>query len=158
MTDPPSPRSKLRYYLAIVIALALVLVGIGVGRPGAVAERARAAFREGISIQEGILAIAPEDRRFSLVAVAQPETLGRTSTLRFEGESVVVAARNRLSKSGRVTIHEALAQLSGELAALEVPKQDAASAGQLSGWRVELDFGDEVRVELRLSPQGKILP
>jgi hypothetical protein len=151
MNEPSPKRSKLRYYLVGVLAVAVVLLGVGLGAPSArgAAERSRAALEAGVSIQEGLLAIAPEDRRFSLVVVAQPESLGRTSTLRFDGEAVVVAARNRLSKSGRVTLHEALAQLSGELASVDEG---------LKGWRVELDFGDEVRAEVLLSPEGKILP
>ncbi len=152
--NQPSPTpapSKLRYYVVALVALVVVLVAIGVGAraPQAAAERARAALRPGISIQEGLLAIAPEDRRFSLVVVAEPDTLGRSSTLHFEGDAVRVVARDRFSKSGRVTLHEALAQLSGELASV---------SGQPLGWRAVLDFGDELRTEVRLSPQGEILP
>lgn len=154
MTEPSNPTptpSKLRYFLVGGIALLTVLIAIGVQAraPQAAAERARAALRPGISIQEGLLAIAPEDRRFSLVVVAQPEALGRSSTLHFEGEAVRVVARDKLSKSGRVTLHEALAQLSGELASAE---------GELTGWRAELDFGDERRARVPLSALGQILP
>lgn len=160
MTPSPASRSKLRYYLVTLIAVAGLLIGIGIGRetPGARASRARAKLQAGLSLQEGLLAVPDADRVFSLVAVAQPEGLGRTSKLQFLGPSGVrVVARNRLSKSGTVTLHEALAQLSGELASLE-PGGNPEHEGQLQGWRVELDFGDEVRATLRLSPEGKLLP
>ena len=152
--NQPSPTpapSRLRYYVVGVVALAVILAAIGVRSraPQAAAERARAALRPGISIQEGLLAIAAEDRRFSLVVVAEPESLGRSSTLHFEGDAVRVVARDRFSKSGGVTLHEALAQLSGELASVE---------GQPLGWRGVLDFGGELRTEVRLSPRGEILP
>lgn len=149
---PSSPRrSRLRFYVVALVALLLILVTVGVRvrAPEAAAERVRAALRPGISIQEGLLAMAPEDRRFSLVVVAQPEGLGRSSTLHFEGEAVRVVARDKLSKSGRVTLHEALAQLSAELASTE---------GKLAGWRAELDFGDGRRATALLSARGQILP
>lgn len=67
----------------------------------------------------------------------------------FDGDAVEVRARDHLSKSGRVSLHEALAQLSAELASAEPG---------LAGWEAELSWSEEAKAVVVLSPEGRIQP
>ena len=153
--SPPGARSKLgrgKIGRSVAVALALLLgagllVEFGLPDPGPA--HVRSALRPGKTLQEGVLAIAPEHRRFTFHLRSLPRGEVKTSTLRLKGESVRVTARDRLSRSGEVELNQALAQLSGEIAT--APKS-------VTGWELLLswDTQPEASVGIELSPEGKI--
>jgi hypothetical protein len=151
MDGPQPSRSSARPRRIAALALAL-LVGVGLlveFSSNPTPQHVRDALRPGLSIQEGILAIPAEHRRFTLQLRSLPAGEFKTSALALEGESAVVTARDPLSRSGRVDVHQALAQLSGEIATVDT---------SISGWEIQiaLDADTKLPLDVQLSRGGAI--
>ncbi|MBL4846780.1 MAG: hypothetical protein JKY65_14755 [Planctomycetes bacterium] len=138
--QPPSLWTRKPFRAAVVVG-ALVALGLfvqfGVHQGPA---KVRQAFQPGKSVQEGVLAIPSEHRRFRFNLRSLPSGRFTTSLLEFEGESVLVTARDALSRSGRVEVNQALAQLSGEIATTD---------SSVTGWEIHLGWDSQP-----LSPAG----